>query len=76
MSNLKLTSKDQSKWFHNLKVFLAPVGIIYIIATIGYINANEGKFALEYFIPNGFTLGAISLYVLNSLLDYLRKLKV
>lgn len=73
--DFKLNKTNQNKFLHNLKVFLAPVGIIYIVAVVGVFTANNGAFSLEAFIPNQFTLGAVALYVLNSALDYLRKVR-
>ena len=55
--------------------FLAPLGIVYIVALIGVINANGGAVKVEDLIPTPFTYGAMLLYILNSALDYLRKLR-
>ena len=74
VEKVTLEKKDQNKWFKNLVVFLAPVGIVYIVAVVGVINANNGAVRLEDFVPNQFTFGAVTLYVLNTVLDYLRKL--
>ena len=70
-----LTKTNQNKWYRNTLVFLAPLGIIYLVAVIGVFTANEGAFTFEAFIPNSFVIGAMSLYVLNSALDYLRKVR-
>ena len=72
---ITLTPKNQSKWGSNLLTFLAPVAIVYIVALIGVINANNGAFILTDLIPTPFTWGAGLLYILNSCLDYLRKLR-
>lgn len=69
-----LTKVDQSRWYKNIFVFLAPVAVIYIVAVVGVINANNGAVKPQDFIPTPFTLGAGTLYILNSALDYLRKL--
>lgn len=75
MDKLRLTPAKENKFLHNILLFLAPVLIVYISATIGIISANNGAVKLIDFIPNSFTWGAMTLYVLNSILDYLRKLK-
>ena len=75
MQQLQLTKTNQNKFFHNVKVFFAPVAVIYLVAVVGVMSANEGAFSVEAFIPNSFVVGAMCLYVLNSILDYLRKLK-
>ena len=75
MKDLKLEPNLQDKWFKNLVVFLAPVLTVYIVAVIGVIQVNNGAVKLEDLIPTSFTWGAVTLYVLNSLLDYLKKLQ-
>lgn len=63
------------KWLINLQIFLAPLGILYLTTIIGVISADTGGFHLADLIPNPFAQGAIALWVLNTALDYLRKLK-
>jgi len=70
-----LNKTAQKKWYDNVLLFLAPVGIVYISAVVGVIQANNGAIKPEDLLPTSFTLGAITLYVLNSVLDYLRKLR-
>ena len=70
-----LNKTNQNKWYKNTVVFLAPLGVIYLVSVIGVFTANEGAFTFEAFVPNAFVVGAMTLYVLNSLLDYLRKIK-
>ena len=72
---ITLTKDNRNKWGSNLLTFLAPVGIVYIVAVIGIINANNGAVQLTDLIPTPFTWGAALLYILNSALDYLRKLR-
>lgn len=72
---VQLNKKDQNKFVHNVMVFLAPVAVVYLVAVVGVINAANGAVKSGDFIPNSFTLGAMTLYVLNSVLDYLRKLR-
>ena len=75
VDKVTLNQTDQNKWFKNLLLFLAPVAVVYVVALIGVINAHNGAFTLNDLIPTPFTYGAGMLYVLNSLLDYLRKLQ-
>ena len=75
MDNFKLNEIEKNRWFKNLLIFLSPVAIIYIVAIIGFIQANNGAVKLNDFVPNQFTLGAMSLYILNTILDYLRKVR-
>lgn len=72
--DLKLTQTGQNKWLHNLLIFVTPVITVYVVAVIGIIQVHNGAVKLEDFIPNSFTLGAITLYILNTVLDYFRKL--
>ena len=72
---ITLTKPKQNKFVGNLRDFLAPVAIVYIVALIGIINANGGAFKPTDLIPTPFTWGAGLLYILNSALDYLRKLR-
>ena len=72
MQNLILNSKEQSKWFHNLQIFFAPLAVIYL-STVA-IGLQDG-FNVSSFIPTPATQGAIALYIVNGLLDYLRKVR-
>lgn len=76
LKKVTLNKIDQKRWYDNILLFLAPVVIVYVTAVVGVIQANNGAIRVENFIPTSFTLGAMTLYVLNSVLDYLRKLKV
>ncbi len=75
MTNITLTKTDQNKWFNNLLVFLAPLGVLYLSTVIGTISASTTGFRIEDLIPNTFAQGGLILWVLNSILDYLRKLQ-
>lgn len=75
MNNLKLETTNLKKWLANIQLFLAPMAIIYLVAVIGAFNASNGAFSVSLFIPTPFTLGAGSLYMLNTALDYFKKLK-
>ena len=75
LNQVKLSSPQQGKWFRNLLVFLAPLGILYITTIIGVISQDNHAFGIQDFVPNTFAQGGLILWVLNSVLDYLRKLK-
>lgn len=68
-----LNRQDQKDWVHNFILFLAPLGSMYLIAVVGAIQANNNLFDYRHFIPSQMVQGAIVLYVLNTLLDLLRK---
>ena len=67
------TTADKNKWLHNLALFLAPVAIIYLGAVSGLLQIEGHRFSLKDLIPSEFTWGAIVLYVVNSIMDYMRK---
>ena len=73
MDNLKLDKIDQRKWFDNLVLFLAPVGVIYFTNVAVFLGIDG--FSVQDFIPTNFMLGAMSLYIVNGLTDYLKKLQ-
>lgn len=75
MNNLILTKSLQEKWLHNLLIFFSPLLILYISTVIGVISANSNGFHLQDLIPNTFAQGGLVLWILNSVLDYLRKLQ-
>lgn len=75
LNQVKLSVPQQGKWFRNLLVFLAPVGILYLTTVIGVISQDNHSFGLVDLIPNTFAQGGIILWFLNAALDYLRKLK-
>ena len=75
MQQLQLTKKDQNKWFHNIVVFLAPLGVLYLTTITGVISQENHSFSFNDLIPNSYAQGGMILWTLNSALDYLRKLK-
>jgi hypothetical protein len=68
----QVNKADLNKWVRNMAIFLAPLGIVYL----GQISMTlqTGALGLRDFIPTPVTLGAIELYVINSILDFLKKL--
>lgn len=72
MDKFKLEREQATKWLHNLELFLAPLGVVYL----GAVTVNLGSgFSIQAFIPNQVTAGAITLYFVNAAMDYLRKLR-
>lgn len=68
----KLNYEDVQRWLQNAKTFLAPLALIYL----PFVSANlsDGLNASD-FRPNELVLGAMTLYVLNTLTDLFRKWK-
>lgn len=71
MNNLLLSTNDRSKWFGNVKLFFAPVVLIYLGAAS--VNFQDGV-QVSDFIPTIAVQGAMALYVVNAIMDYFRKL--
>lgn len=72
MNKFALEKAAAVKWFHNLVIFLAPLVVVYL----GVVAVSlQSGFDIHAFIPTQATLGAISLYVVNGVMDYLRKLR-
>lgn len=67
----KVNKEDLSRWRDNLLVFLAPLGVMYLLQLSGALQ--NGALSLSSLVPTPTTLGAIQLYVVNGLLDLLRK---
>ena len=67
----KVNEKDLKRVLRNMVVFLAPLGVVYLMQ----INATlqNGTLGFNDLIPTPGTWGAIQLYVINALMDLLRK---
>ena len=72
-NSFEFNATDRKKWFTNLKLFLAPVATMYIVSVVATITANNNLFDWHYFIPTTMVQGAMVLYVLNTLLDLIKK---
>lgn len=72
---MKLTREQKNKFLHNALVFLAPVGVIYFGAVAYTLQLEGHVFSFRDFVPSSFTVGAMVLYIVNTLLDLSRKLK-
>lgn len=70
-----MTSNNWKDWFHNAKLFAAPVLIMYLTGVIGVVGVEGHIISVNDLIPSTFTQGGIALYILNSALDWVRKWK-
>ena len=69
----EMNKADWNKWVHNLLVFLAPLGIIYLTSLLGVLNTPDHRLVIEDLYPTQMVIGAIALYLVNAMLDLLRK---
>lgn len=69
----KLNIQDLKNWSRNLLIFVGPVLIVYLLQLSGALQ--NGALTLKSLVPTAQTQGAIELYVVNGILDFLRKLK-
>jgi hypothetical protein len=72
-SKWQFNMADFKKVMHNALVFLSPIVLLYL--TFVYSNIKLDGFALTDFVPDNATISLFSLYVLNVLLDFFRKLR-
>lgn len=68
----RLNQTDLKKWGRNTLVFLAPVAVIYL-GSVSNAIGDQG-FQWSDFQINAVVGGAMTLYVINVLLDVFRKL--
>lgn len=66
-----LNSEEWSKFFTNALTFLAPVALIYLFQVQG--NLTDGLQASDFAIT-AVTAGAMILYVVNTAIDFFKKL--
>ena len=66
-----VNKKDLKQVFHNMVVFLIPLVLVYLLQINGVLQ--DRALALEDLMPTAATYGAIQLYVVNALMDLLRK---
>ena len=62
---------DLKQVLRNMVVFLAPLGLVYLLQLNG--SLQNGSLVLHDLLPTKATQGAIELYLVNTLLDLLRK---
>lgn len=67
----QVNKKDLKSWLTNMVVFLAPLGIIYLLQV--NVTLQNGPVRWSDFVPTPTTIGAIQLYFVNAALDLLRK---
>lgn len=73
-NTFSISRVGQDKWIINLKIFIAPILVIYLTSLLGTIQVEAHVITLGDFVPNTFVKGSITAYILNALLDYARKL--
>lgn len=71
----KLSKTDKNKWVVNLKRFIAPLAILYVLQVVGTLSVDGHLFAPQDFYPSQMTQGGMVLYVMNSALDIFNKWK-
>lgn len=65
-----LTGDDVKQWLKNTAIFFAPVALIYLL----FVQANlQDGVSVTDFVPNALVVGAMTLYVINTLIDLIRK---
>lgn len=69
----ELVKLDVMQWGKNLRKFIAPLGVIYVTSVIGIVSQEAHNISIQDLIPSTFVMGAMSLYILNSLLDLFNK---
>lgn len=67
-----LTKRDYKKWLTNAGIFIAPVAVIYLGSVVNAIG--DGGFQWTDFSVNTIVAGSMILYVVNTILDFFRKL--
>lgn len=68
-----LSGVDFQKWTRNLLIFLAPVALIYLAFVAAAIAAANGAFSFAELVPNQIVIGSMVLYVINGIVDIVRK---
>lgn len=68
-----LSAQDWQEWFKNLRVFLTPLALLYLLQVVAVIQVPNHVITLMDFAPTQPTIGAGALYLLNALIDLLRK---
>lgn len=71
---VQLTKTQSNKFAHNVLVFLAPLGILYLSTIIGTVSQPFHNFSFMDFVPGQVAQGGLILYVLNAIMDFLRKI--
>ena len=69
----ELVKLDYLQWWFNLRKFVAPVAVIYLTSIVGVVQQENHVISRMDLIPTNFVLGAMSLYLLNGLIDLFNK---
>ena len=77
MADIKFTPNEtqSGKWFRNIRLFFAPIALIYLTVVAGTLAGEGHVISLKDFIPTTFVQGGIALYLVNSVIDYFKKVK-
>lgn len=75
MNKILLTEELARKWLRNLLVFFAPLLVVYFGTVAMVLQQETHLVSFKDFVPNSATVGAIALYVVNGIMDYLRKVR-
>lgn len=68
-----LNRTDKRKWLHNARKFLAPLALLYLGSVIAVISQPGHVVSLNDFVPTTMVVGAMVLYLLNTLFDLFTK---
>jgi len=66
-----LNTQDILNWIKNMSIFFGPVALIYLVYVIG--NITTAGFSWNVFAINQVTQGAMALYILNAVVDLIKK---
>lgn len=66
-----LSVADVERWLRNAGVFLAPVAVIYLLSIVPLL---QNGFSWSAFVPDPMVVGAMVLYLINTALDFFKKL--
>ena len=68
-----ISAPSLDKWFKNTLTFLAPLATIYMVSVMGVLQVPGNEITFENFIPSREVVGAMILWILNTVYDFLRK---
>lgn len=75
MNKITLDKPYLKKWVNNLLVFLTVPISMYLLSVVGVVSQTGHVFNFPDLVPNDFVRGGVVLWILNTALDYLRKLR-
>lgn len=68
-----LPKSEWKKAWKQALLFLAPLVLLYVNQVTGILSLPTHIINLSDFIPSSFTLGAISLFILNRVTDIIKR---